>query len=184
MTTTGRLLGSGFSSGRGCGRSCSSWGCGLLYDGCSSCGNWLCYSRSLNDGCLCNGFLNNGFLDGRFLCNGLFNDRLSYSRFLNNRLSYSGSLNYGSLNNRSLNNRFFSSGLLDSLHLLHVGVIVDDDGLEGQERLVDSIAQRSIGREADLGVRCNLKALTCAHIHTFASIDINNLKGAKTLNLD
>ena len=144
--------------------------------------NGLCRNRFLGNRLSSNWFLDNGlcgnrFLGNRFLGNGLSGNwfcgnRLSGNRFSGNRdlgnglssngLSSNGLSGNGLSGNRDLGNglssnggrrnRFIDRRLLDSFHLLHIGAIVDDNSLEGKERLVDSIAQGCIWGKANLGV--------------------------------
>ena len=173
MTAAGRCFCSGRSSRSRFflyDRSCSGGGDGVRYNRCSGnrfLDNGLSGNGFLDNGLSGNRFLGNGFLGNRFLGNGLLGNGLSSNRDLGNRLSgnrlssnglsSNGDLGNGlSCNGLSSNggrrNRFIDRRLLDSFHLLHIGAIVDDNSLEGKERLVDSIAQGCIWGKANLGV--------------------------------
>ena len=167
MTAAGRRL----CSSRSSGRSSGSRGSRLRYNRCSSgsrlsCNRLLnyrlsCY-RFLDNRFSCSRLLNHRFLDNRFCCYRLFDNRfycyrLFDNRFLDNRLCCSGflcnRLCYSRFfYNRLCCNRLFDNKFVDSFHLLHIGAIVDDNSLEGEEGLVDSIAQGCIWGKANLGM--------------------------------
>ena len=178
MTAAGRCLCSGRSSSSRIflyDRSCSGGGDGVRYNRCSGnrlldnglccnsflgnrlSGNWfldngLCGNRFLGNRFLGNGFLGNRLSGNRLSGNGLSGNRLSSNRLCGNRLCGNRDLGNGLSSNGGGRNRFIDRRLLDSFHLLHIGAIVDDNSLEGKERLVDSITQGCIWGKANLGV--------------------------------
>ncbi len=168
MTAAGRCLCSGRSSRSRFflyDRSSSGGGDGVRYNRCSGnrfLDNGLCRNRFLGNRLSGNWFLGNGLCGNRlcgnrFLGNGFLGNRLCGNWLSSNGFSGNRDLGNGlSCNGLSSNgggrNRFIDRRLLDSFHLLHIGAIVDDNSLEGKERLVDSIAQGCIWGKANLGV--------------------------------